>query len=48
MSDTFTFCQGLPGAGLKTFLTERLAKYKIPRTVEIVESLPHTPSGKVM
>ncbi len=32
---------------LKTFLADKLAKYKIPRAFEIVESLPHTPSGKI-
>lgn len=39
---------GLTETALKAFLSERLAKYKIPRTIDIVESLPHTPSGKVM
>jgi feruloyl-CoA synthase len=33
---------------LKTFLADKIAKYKIPRTFKFVESLPHTPSGKVM
>jgi len=33
---------------VKAFLADRLAKYKIPRVFHIVESLPHTPSGKVM
>ena len=40
--------EGLTEEGLKRFLSERLAKYKIPRTIDIVDSLPHTPSGKVM
>ncbi len=35
-------------ADLKAFLADRLAKYKIPRSYTFVESLPHTPSGKVM
>lgn len=33
---------------LKTFLSGRLAKYKIPRKFQFVSELPHTPSGKVM
>ena len=33
---------------LKIHLTDKIAKYKIPRTFKFVESLPHTPSGKVM
>jgi feruloyl-CoA synthase len=33
---------------LKTFLADKIAKYKIPRVFHVVESLPHTPSGKVM
>ncbi len=33
---------------LKAFLADKIAKYKIPRTFKFVESLPHTPSGKVM
>ena len=33
---------------LKAFWADKIAKYKIPRTFKFVESLPHTPSGKVM
>ena len=33
---------------IRAFLADRLAKYKIPRTIEIVENLPYTPTGKVM
>lgn len=33
---------------LKTFLGERLAKYKIPRDFVLVDALPHTPTGKIM
>ena len=33
---------------LTGFLSERLAKYKIPRKFHFVTELPHTPSGKVM
>ncbi len=33
---------------IKGFLAGRLAKYKIPRVFHIVDSLPHTPSGKIM
>ena len=38
-----------PGADdIKAFLTDRLARYKIPRIFHFAEQLPHTPSGKVM
>ena len=33
---------------IKAFLADKLAKFKIPRVFHIVDSLPHTPSGKVM
>ncbi|MBW2596040.1 MAG: fatty-acid--CoA ligase, partial [Deltaproteobacteria bacterium] len=33
---------------LKSFLGDKLAGYKIPRTIKFVDELPHTPSGKVM
>ena len=33
---------------LVQFARERLAGYKLPRSVELVEDLPHTPSGKVL
>jgi fatty-acyl-CoA synthase len=32
---------------LRAFLTERLAKYKVPKFFDIVDSLPRTGSGKV-
>ncbi len=32
---------------LRAFLTERLAKYKIPREIEFRQELPHTPTGKI-
>lgn len=32
---------------LRAFLTERLAKYKVPKYFDIVDSLPRTGSGKV-
>ena len=34
--------------GLLTFLGERLAKFKLPRSVELVAELPREPSGKVL
>jgi long-chain acyl-CoA synthetase len=42
-----------PGAELRAedliaFARERLAGYKLPRTVDVVETLPRTPSGKVL
>ena len=33
--------------GLLNFLQGKLAKYKIPKSVEVVEALPRTGSGKV-
>jgi acyl-CoA synthetase (AMP-forming)/AMP-acid ligase II len=30
------------------FARERLAHYKCPRTVDIIDALPRTPSGKVL
>ena len=33
---------------LLTFLGERLAKFKLPRSVELVAELPREPSGKVL
>jgi feruloyl-CoA synthase len=38
----------LDAESLRSFLADKLAKYKTPRVFNIVESLPHTPSGKVM
>lgn len=39
---------GLDEGRIKAFLSDKLAKYKIPRIIKFVEALPHTPSGKVM
>jgi long-chain acyl-CoA synthetase len=33
---------------LLAFMAERLAKYKLPRTIELVDELPREPSGKVL
>jgi acyl-CoA synthetase (AMP-forming)/AMP-acid ligase II len=33
---------------LVTFARERLAGYKLPRSVEFVAELPHSPAGKVL
>lgn len=38
----------LTAEDLSSYLSDKLARYKIPRTYKFVESLPHTPSGKVM
>lgn len=35
-------------ADLDEFLTERLARYKHPKALEIVEALPRNPAGKVL
>ena len=34
--------------GLRSFCREKLANYKIPKIVEIVEDLPRNPTGKVL
>jgi len=34
-------------AELKAFLRERLAGYKIPERIEVVDDLPKTPTGKI-
>ncbi|HEX2303299.1 MAG TPA: fatty acid--CoA ligase, partial [Gaiella sp.] len=33
---------------LVAFARERLAGYKLPRSIEFVDELPRTPSGKVL
>lgn len=38
----------LDAQGLKGFLSDRIARYKIPRDYIFVESLPRTPTGKIM
>jgi acyl-CoA synthetase (AMP-forming)/AMP-acid ligase II len=40
--------QQVTGAEVIAFTRARLAHYKCPRTVDIVEALPRTPSGKVL
>ena len=39
---------GLSQAALSDFLNERLARYKHPKVLEIVEALPRNPAGKVL
>lgn len=38
----------LDEAGMKAFLEPKLARYKIPRSYEVHDHLPRTPSGKLM
>jgi fatty-acyl-CoA synthase len=33
---------------LRTFATDRLARYKLPRRLELVTALPRNPAGKVL
>ena len=40
--------QALEAAELIAFCRERMAAYKYPRVVEIVDDLPKTPTGKIM
>jgi carnitine-CoA ligase len=37
----------VPPAEVRDFAAARLAPYKVPRYVEIVEGLPHTPTGRI-
>ena len=39
---------GLTLADLDVFLTERLARYKHPKSLEIIDALPRNPAGKVL
>jgi fatty-acyl-CoA synthase len=39
---------GLTPADLERFLSERLARYKHPKALEIVDALPRNPAGKVL
>jgi carnitine-CoA ligase len=46
------FVVGQPGAELapaelRDFAAERLTRYKVPRYLELVDELPHTPTGRV-
>ncbi|MGB0963105.1 MAG: AMP-binding enzyme, partial [Mycobacterium sp.] len=38
----------LEAADLNDFLTARLARYKHPKAVEVVDALPRNPAGKVL
>ncbi|MCW8916315.1 MAG: AMP-binding protein [Magnetovibrio sp.] len=40
--------QNVNGDNLKTFASERLASYKVPKEFVFVEALPHTATGKVL
>ncbi|MBO0855558.1 MAG: hypothetical protein J2P18_17545, partial [Nocardia sp.] len=33
---------------LRDFLRERIAGYKVPRTVDFTDELPRTPTGKLV
>ena len=39
---------GLSLSDLDEFLTERLARYKHPKALELVDALPRNPAGKVL
>ncbi len=39
---------GLALADVEEFLTDRLARYKHPKALEVVEALPRNPAGKVL
>jgi acyl-CoA synthetase (AMP-forming)/AMP-acid ligase II len=38
----------VPTDDLRTFLLERLADYKVPRRIRVVDALPRNESGKVL
>jgi long-chain acyl-CoA synthetase len=40
--------RGVDEAELVAFARDRLAGYKLPRVIELVDELPRTPSGKVL
>jgi fatty-acyl-CoA synthase len=40
--------EGLQLEDLEAFLSERLARYKHPKAVEIVDALPRNPAGKIL
>lgn len=40
--------QSLEIEGLRAFLTERLARYKLPRRLELVTALPRNATGKIL
>ena len=39
--------RGVDVADLHRFATERLARFKVPRYFEVVDELPHTPTGRL-
>ena len=45
----FVVCATAPTdpAAIREFAAERLARFKVPRYVELVDELPHTPTGRV-
>ena len=50
--DVKAFVVATPGAGpspaeLREWLEQRVVKFKLPRYIELVDELPHTPTGRV-
>ena len=41
-------CETLDEAGLKKYMREKLANYKIPKHLHIIESLPKNATGKIL
>jgi acyl-CoA synthetase (AMP-forming)/AMP-acid ligase II len=33
---------------LREFVGERLARFKVPKTIEVADTLPRTPTGKLL
>ena len=45
---TLTEPEALTEEGVKTYLSEKIAKYKIPEIIEFVADLPRNPTGKIL
>jgi acyl-coenzyme A synthetase/AMP-(fatty) acid ligase len=50
--DVKAFVVAAPGARvdvatLHAFVVEHLARFKVPRYIEVVDELPHTPTGRL-
>jgi fatty-acyl-CoA synthase len=43
----FVVADDVEAEALRTFLRSRLAAFKVPREVRLVDELPRTPSGKI-
>ncbi|HYW14117.1 MAG TPA: hypothetical protein VE871_19285, partial [Longimicrobium sp.] len=47
----FVVCQpgaGADGAEIEAFCRARMAAYKVPRRIELVDAIPKSPTGKIL